>query len=101
MITPTKVVIVAAIMGIGAAVVVWMQGPQAAPVEAPAASAAANEPAAPTSAPAPFAAGGSTSQRTTASGLTIIEVADGTGPAAKSGDNVSVQYTGRLQSNGK
>jgi peptidylprolyl isomerase len=100
MITPTKVVIVAAILGIGAAVIVWMQGPQAAPVETPAASPAANESAAPTSAPTPFAAGGGT-QHTTASGLTIIDVAEGTGAAAKAGDNVSVQYTGRLQSNGK
>lgn len=32
----------------------------------------------------------------TASGLGIVEVADGKGDAAKAGDNVSVNYTGRL-----
>lgn len=34
---------------------------------------------------------------TTSSGLKYIEEKEGTGPAAKSGDKVSVHYTGRLK----
>jgi FKBP-type peptidyl-prolyl cis-trans isomerase len=34
--------------------------------------------------------------RITASGLGIIEVAEGNGPVAKAGDNVAVNYTGKL-----
>ncbi len=40
------------------------------------------------------------SRRTTPSGLTIVDVASGSGTAQK-GDIVLVHYTGRLQSNGK
>jgi peptidylprolyl isomerase len=38
--------------------------------------------------------------RTTASGLTIVDVQPGTGPEAKTGDHVLVNYRGRLQSTG-
>src|SRR5262245_5781391 len=41
------------------------------------------------------------SERTTASGLKIVEVASGSDAVAKSGDKVFVLYAGRLQSNGK
>jgi peptidylprolyl isomerase len=100
MITPARVVIVAALLGIAGAVFIWMQGPQAAPQEQSAASSSGGAAAAPTSEPAPLTAAAGT-RRTTASGLTIIDVVVGTGPAAKDGDNISVQYTGRLESNGK
>jgi peptidylprolyl isomerase len=38
--------------------------------------------------------------RTTASGLTIVEVQPGNGATAKSGDHVFVNYRGRLQATG-
>ena len=39
-------------------------------------------------------------ERTTASGLKIVEVSAGDTPSAKVGDTVYVHYTGKLQSNG-
>jgi peptidylprolyl isomerase len=102
----TLIVVVAALLiGIGAAVIVSLQTP-AAPKEEPIAE-TPSAPAAPTvegpPAPAipttvPTAPG---PRHTTASGLTIIEVREGTGPAAKVGDTVAVNYVGRLYAGGK
>jgi peptidylprolyl isomerase len=96
MITPVRVAIVAAILGIGTAVlIVWMQ-PQPPPetgyTEAP-------PPPPPTSQPAlPLAAGQRISMP---SGLTYIDVKVGTGPAVKIGDHVAVNYVGRLYYGGE
>jgi peptidylprolyl isomerase len=104
MITPIRTVIAAAILGIGAAVIVSMRTPPAPPEEPVVAAADATGgadagPAAPTSEPSATLAPGE--QHKTASGLAYIEVKEGTGAAAKAGDNVSVHYIGRLFDGGK
>lgn len=93
MITPIRTVIAAAILGIGAAILVSMRTPPAPPEVV-----AADATDAPTSQPAMTLAPGE--KHTTASGLTIIEVKEGTGAAAKAGDDVAVHYIGRLYSTG-
>jgi peptidylprolyl isomerase len=102
--TPLKVIVAAAILGGGAAVIVSMQQPPAPPEEGlTEAAPPGTQPAAPTSpavqaaASVALAAG---ARHTTPSGLTIIQVKDGTGPAAKTGDKVFVHYVGRLYSDG-
>jgi peptidylprolyl isomerase len=85
------VAIVAAILGIGTAMLVqWMQ-----PVPPPETGfTEAAPPPPPTTLPAlPLAKG---RQWATASGLIIIETKQGTGPAVKIGDHVAVNYVGRL-----
>ena len=88
MFTPIRVVILAAVVGIAAAVFVSLKAPEA-PPESPMQSATQ-----PTSQPAVTLAAGP--QKKTPSGLTIIEVKEGTGPVAESGQTVTVNYTGRL-----
>jgi hypothetical protein len=102
----TLIVVVAAlVIGIGAAVIVSWQTP-AAPKEEP----IAETPSAPE---APIVEGPPVPvmpttvptapgpRHVTASGLTIIEIREGTGSVAKLGDTVSVNYVGRLYAGGK
>jgi hypothetical protein len=102
----TLIVVAAAlVIGIGAAVIVSWQTPPApkeepiaetpAPPEAPVVE-GPPVPVMPTT--VPTAPG---PRHVTASGLTIIEVREGTGPAAKAGDTVAVNYVGRLYDGGK
>lgn len=91
MFTPIRVVIIAIVLGVAAAAIVYYRMP-AAPAEE--AMAEAQPPGAPTSRPAMTLAPGD--QHKTPSGLIIIETKEGTGRAAKAGDNVEVNYTGRL-----
>jgi peptidylprolyl isomerase len=105
---PWLVTAVAVVIGVGAAVVASWRAPAApqeepastvATTDAPAAAAEVAGPPAPATLPTvPLAAGKRT---TTADGLTIIYVKDGTGPACKAGDTVSVHYVGRLYAGGK
>jgi len=97
---PVKTVVVALVLGILAAVIVYMRQP-AAPAEEQMAEAQQNAagPVAPATQPAVTLAEGE--RHTTATGLTIIDVKVGDGVAAKPGDRVFVHYTGRLYYGGK
>jgi FKBP-type peptidyl-prolyl cis-trans isomerase FkpA len=90
MITPMRVFIVAAVIGVGVAVVVAMHQ-KPAPAEVGFTEAA--------SLPAITEATGT--RRVMPSGLVIIGVKPGAGPAAKNGDHIWVNYTGRLYYGGK
>jgi peptidylprolyl isomerase len=89
--TPIVVTVAAVLIGTGAAYIAHLQTP-AAPPEVGLAEAAA--PAAPTTKPAIVLAPGD--QHVTKSGLTIVEVKDGTGLPSNPGDTVKVNYIGRL-----
>src|ERR1700722_15673760 len=99
------VVIAALVIGIGAAVLVSLRTPPAPQEEVAPAEPTPATPSAPTveGPPAPpsnvaLAAG---SRTKTPSGLTIIEIKEGAGPAAKAGDTADVHYVGRLYQGGK
>jgi peptidylprolyl isomerase len=96
MFTPLRVSIVAIALGIIAAVVISCRAPSSPPEEQ---LAEAQPPAPPTSQPAMTLADGP--RTVTPSGLTIIETQPGTGPAAKPGDTVEMNYRGRLYYGGK
>jgi FKBP-type peptidyl-prolyl cis-trans isomerase len=115
MITPLRVILVAALLGIGTAVVISLQAPPLPPEEAltpqPGSAAAAADASAPdqplgppspnqapSTQPAFKLADGTTVK--TASGLTIIQVKEGSGLAAKAGDVVDIHYIGRLYDTG-
>jgi peptidylprolyl isomerase len=85
------VIILALIVGIGTALLISLRTPNPLPETG---YTEAAPPASPTSRPAVALASGT--RTVTPSGLTIIEVKEGTGPAAKSGDIVAVHYRGRL-----
>ena len=100
MITPWRVVIVAALIGVGAAVAVSFHAPPAAPEEQYPEAQAPPAEMAPSTQPSTFtlAVG---PKHITPSGLTIIEVSEGKGAAVKPGDTVAVQYRGRLFTTGQ
>jgi peptidylprolyl isomerase len=89
--TAFRVVLLALLVGIGAAALIALRTPKPLPEVG---YTEAQPPVPPTSRPAaPLASGPHT---VTADGLTIIEVKEGTGPAVKPSDHVHVHYIGRL-----
>ncbi|MGA2231977.1 MAG: FKBP-type peptidyl-prolyl cis-trans isomerase [Tepidisphaeraceae bacterium] len=89
--TPIIASVIACLLGTGAAAIHYEMIPPA-PPELGLTEAA--PPAAPTTKPALVLAAGD--KRITKSGLTIVEVKDGTGVPSKPGDEVTVNYRGRL-----
>jgi hypothetical protein len=95
MFTPTRVVILGLIVGIGAAAYIELRTPNP-PPEPPYPPAVV---ASPTSQPATVLADGP--RRTLPSGLTIVAVKEGTGPEVKLGDSVTINHRGRLYYGGQ
>jgi peptidylprolyl isomerase len=96
MITPTRVFLVALILGVGTAMLLSWNIPLP-PPEAPVDASA--PPAAPSTQPAVALADGK--RQVTADNLTIIDIKEGDGLPVKAGDIVDVNYVGRLYYGGK
>jgi len=98
MITPFRIFVLALIVGVGSAALIAWQTPNPPPevgyTEAVAPPILPQGPSAPTSRPAVALASGT--RTVTPSGLTIVEVKEGSGVAAKVNDYVTVHYIGRL-----
>jgi FKBP-type peptidyl-prolyl cis-trans isomerase len=89
--TPIRVAILALLVGIGTAVLLSMRTPKP---NLETGYTEAQAPTAPTSRPAAALASGTRTDLP--DGLAIIEVKEGTGTAVKTGDKVTLHYTGRL-----